>query len=110
MAERVVVTAGANGIGLAIARAFLAAHAQVYICDIDAGALQSALRNHQGLMGEVADVANEADVDRTFSNAAETMGGIDCLVNNAGIGGPRAAIEDIALEDWERTLRVNLTG
>jgi NAD(P)-dependent dehydrogenase (short-subunit alcohol dehydrogenase family) len=107
---RVVVTAGAAGIGRAIARTFAEHGARVHICDVDDAAL-SAFR---GEMPEVtqtrADVASVADVERVFQEARERLGGLDVLVNNAGIAGPTAKIEDIRPEDWERCIAVDLNG
>jgi len=57
-----------------------------------------------------ADVSNEADVDRLFDTAAKTLGGLDALINNAGIAGPTAAVEDITPGDWRRCFDVGLTG
>jgi NAD(P)-dependent dehydrogenase (short-subunit alcohol dehydrogenase family) len=57
-----------------------------------------------------ADVSQRADVERLFADVRGTLGGLDVLVNNAGIAGPTAKIEDIAPEDWERTIAVDLTG
>ncbi len=108
--KRVVVTAGADGIGRAIARAFLDAGARVHICDVDAGKLAAFAAAAPGLGTTLADVADEAQVDRLFDEALAGLGGLDVLVNNAGIAGPTAAIEDVAPEDWRRTLAVNLDG
>ena len=105
--QRVLVTAGAAGIGHAIAATFLQHGARVHICDIDEGALA---RCRAGLAASqsVADVSKPADVERLFGDVKYQLGGLDVLVNNAGIAGPTAKIEDIAPEDWERTLAVDL--
>jgi NAD(P)-dependent dehydrogenase (short-subunit alcohol dehydrogenase family) len=108
--QRVIVTAGGSGIGRAIAERFLAAGAQVHICDIAADTLDDALAALDGVRGSVADVGVPADVEKLVTDATGWMGGVDVLVNNAGIGGPRAAIEDISYEDWDRTITVNLNG
>lgn len=108
--QRVIVTAGGSGIGRAIAERFLAAGAQVHICDIAPDTLDDALAAHDGLRGSVADVGAPEDVEKLVAEAAGWMGGVDVLVNNAGIGGPRAALEDISYEDWDRTITVNLNG
>lgn len=107
---RVLVTAGAAGIGAVIARAFLEAEAKVMVCDIDAAALASFKAEHSGVFGDVCDVADEAAVTSLFAAADRNLGGLDVLVNNAGIAGPTAGIADMALGDWKRTLDVNLTG
>jgi len=107
---RVLVTAGASGIGLATARAFLAEGARVHVCDVDAAALEALARNHPDAGRSSCDVADTDAVDRLFDTVAATLGGLDVLVNNAGIAGPTARCEEVSLADWERTLAVNLTG
>jgi len=107
---RVLVTAGASGIGLATARAFATEGARVLVCDIDESALAAIAASDPRLAQVVCDVADPAAVGRLFDAVTTTLGGLDTLVNNAGIAGPTAACEDIALADWERTLAVNLTG
>ena len=107
---RVLVTAGASGIGLATARAFAGEGARVFICDVDRKALAAVAGSDPGFGQLACDVADPASVDRLFAAATAALGGLDALVNNAGIAGPTAACEDIALADWERTLAVDLTG
>ncbi len=58
----------------------------------------------------IADVSDPQQVDEFVTAAIDSLGGVDVLVNNAGIGGPRAALEDIAIDDWDRTIAVNLNG
>jgi len=108
--QRVVVTAGASGIGRAIAEVLITAGARVYICDVDEGLLAAFAAAHPGAGAMRADVAVEDDVDRLFDAAAESLSGLDALVNNAGIAGPTAAVEDIAPADWRRCIDVDLTG
>ena len=108
--QRVVVTAGASGIGLAIAQKFLAEGAGVFICDIAAPALETALKDNPGLQGAIANVGDPHSVETFFNKALCTLGGIDVLVNNAGIGGPRAKIEEIDYQDWDDCIRINLSG
>jgi len=107
---RVLVTAGASGIGLAIAREFLREGAQVHVCDVDARALAALSASEPNVSHSHCDVADESAVKRLFDEMLVRHGGLDVLVNNAGIAGPTARCEDIALADWERTLVVNLTG
>jgi len=109
-AARVLVTAGGSGIGLAIAREFVSEGARVHVCDVDARALGALSASDPALSHSSGDVADEATVTRIFDAALTHLGGLDVLVNNAGIAGPTARCEDIALADWERTLAVNLTG
>jgi len=104
---RVLVTAGAAGIGLAIARTFCDQGAKVFVCDVDDKAL-TALDKDIGRTR--ADVASVADVDRLFTEAQKALGGLDVLVNNAGIAGPTAKVEDIRPEDWDRCIAIDLNG
>ena len=107
---RVIVTAGAAGIGRAIAGAFVEHGARVHVCDVDEKAL-GALREALPQVTQTrADVASLADVDRLFSEAKQRLGGLDVLVNNAGIAGPTAKVEDIRPEDWARCIAVDLNG
>jgi len=108
--SRVIVTAGGGGIGNVIVRAFAEAGASVFTCDVDAALVEAVRKSRPGVGATVADIAVEADVDRLFDEALAHLGGLDVLVNNAGIGGPVGCVEDLALADWERTLAVNLTG
>jgi NAD(P)-dependent dehydrogenase (short-subunit alcohol dehydrogenase family) len=104
---RVLVTAGAAGIGLAIARTFRDHGARVFTCDVDELALAALDKD----IGRVkADVASRADVERFFAEAHKALGGLDVLVNNAGIAGPTGKVEDIAPEDWDRCIAIDLTG
>jgi len=107
---RVLVTAGASGIGLATARAFAREGARVHVCDVDQAALDALGASDPAVARSVCDVADGAAVARMFDQVSAAFGGLDALVNNAGIAGPTAACEDIAFADWERTLAVNLTG
>jgi len=107
---RVLVTAGASGIGLATARAFVLEGARVHVCDVDGPALDALSASDAQLTRSVCDVSDPAAVARLFETVASTLGGLDALVNNAGVAGPTAPCEDVALRDWERTLAVNLTG
>ena len=108
--KRVVVTAGASGIGLAIAQKFLAQGDQVFVCDVSSSALAVAMDENSGLLGETADVGKPWSVEEFFDHAITAMNGIDVLVNNAGIGGPREKIEDIEYADWDDSIRINLSG
>lgn len=104
---RVIVTAGAGGIGRAIVDAFLAEGAQVATCDIDREALATL---PPGVICDVVDVSNHAALGAFVDRAASQMGGVDCLVNNAGIAGPTGRIEDLDIAEIERCLSVCLTS
>jgi NAD(P)-dependent dehydrogenase (short-subunit alcohol dehydrogenase family) len=107
---RVLVTGGGSGIGLAIAARFLADSASVHVADLSPEALSAARIAHPGLTRSQVDVADPVQVDRLFGEALAALGGLDVLVNNCGIAGPAAPLEAISPEDWDRTLRVNLSG
>src|SRR4051812_16956426 len=104
---RVLVTAGAAGIGRVIAQTFVDNGARVHVCDVEEKALGAL---PEKITGTRADVANLADVERLFADAARQLGGLDVLVNNAGIAGPTAKVEDIRPEDWDRCIAVDLSG
>lgn len=108
--KRVLITAGAAGIGRVTAEAFLSAGAKVFICDVDQAALDKTQKEQPRLKGLLADVADEAQVAALFKAALAHLGGLDILVNMAGIAGPTASIEEIAFADWRRCLGVNLDG
>jgi len=108
--QRVIITAGAAGIGRAIAAAFLEQGARVFICDVDKAALDEFRKALPKAGTTVADVADAGQVDRLFKEAGDFLGGLDVLVNNAGIAGPTGPVEEISQEDWRRTLAVNLEG
>jgi NAD(P)-dependent dehydrogenase (short-subunit alcohol dehydrogenase family) len=108
--QKVLITAGAGGIGLALSRAFLAAGARVYICDVDAAALSRAAGEMPGLITQSCDVGNRAAVAAMVADAVQRLGGLDVLVNNAGIGGPTKPVHELDPADWDAVLRVNLTG
>jgi NAD(P)-dependent dehydrogenase (short-subunit alcohol dehydrogenase family) len=107
---RVLVTAGANGIGRAIARAFVAEGAKVHVCDIDERALSALAESDPDISRSVCDVSDRACVGRLFDEALAVLGGLDCLVNNAGIAGPTGRVDEIDPADWEACLAVDLTG
>ena len=107
---RVLITAGAGGIGRAIVDMLIVHGARVHICDVDEGALAEFRRAYPAHGVTKADVSSEADVERMFDDVTRTLGGLDALVNNAGIAGPTGAVEDIAPADWRRCIDIDLTG
>lgn len=107
---RVVITAGASGIGLETARAFIEEGARVSVCDVDRDALERLADSDPQIDAAAADVTDRAGIAGFVAGAAERLGGLDCLVNNAGIAGPTAAVGDIDPGDWDRCLDVCLTG
>jgi NAD(P)-dependent dehydrogenase (short-subunit alcohol dehydrogenase family) len=107
---RVLVTAGAAGIGRVIAKTFHEHGARVHVCDIDENALASLKKELPAVTQTVADVAKLDDVERLFADVKKNLNGLDVLVNNAGIAGPTALVEDMKPEDWDRCIAVDLNG
>jgi NAD(P)-dependent dehydrogenase (short-subunit alcohol dehydrogenase family) len=107
---RVLVTAGAAGIGLEIARTLHREGARVHFCDVDRAALDAAAETDPDLTSSYGDVADRSDVAQVFEEALAVLGGLDVLVNNAGIAGPTARVEEINPEDWDRCLEICITG
>ena len=109
-AGTVLVSAGASGIGRVVAEAFLSSGAAVHICDISADNIEQFLEANPGASATVADVSEPAQVDRVFSDLIERHDRLNVLVNNAGIAGPTAAVENIEVEDWDACIGVDLNG
>jgi NAD(P)-dependent dehydrogenase (short-subunit alcohol dehydrogenase family) len=106
----VLVTGGASGIGAATAARFLEEGAKVCVLDRDAPASAAIRKRLPGLAGTVAaDVSRPAEVREAFAEAVRLLGGVDVLINNAGIS-VRHAFLDITPEEWDRVLGVDLTG
>jgi NAD(P)-dependent dehydrogenase (short-subunit alcohol dehydrogenase family) len=108
--QRVLVTAGASGIGRAIAEVLAEAGARVHICDVDDTALSDLRRDLPEIGATNADVSNDAAVDQLFRDVQSRLGGLDVLVNNAGLAGPTGPVEEIDPVAWRRCLEVGLTG
>jgi NAD(P)-dependent dehydrogenase (short-subunit alcohol dehydrogenase family) len=107
---RVLVTAGANGIGLAIARAFIGEGAKVHTCDVDEMALSALALSDPAISRSLCDVSDRSAVRNLFSDAMAKLGGLDVLVNNAGVAGPTSKVEEMNPEDWDHCLEICLTG
>jgi NAD(P)-dependent dehydrogenase (short-subunit alcohol dehydrogenase family) len=108
MSQRVMITAAASGIGQAIAEAFHANGAKVHICDASEEALKVFRAAHPDIAAARVNVRSEAEVDAWFDDALEDLGGLDVLVNNAGIKGPTAPVDDIELDEWRECIEVCL--
>jgi len=109
-AKRVLITGGASGIGAATAARFLEEGAQVVVLDRDDKGRAKIQRQLPTLAGTVAaDVSNLQQVQAAFNEAVQQMGGVDVLINNAGIS-IRHKFLDITPQEWDRILAVNLTG
>jgi NAD(P)-dependent dehydrogenase (short-subunit alcohol dehydrogenase family) len=107
VSRTVLVTAGASGIGRAIAEVFAEAGDRVHVCDVAPQALDALRIERPEIITHQADVADPAAVARLFEALGDRL---DVLVNNAGVGGPRAPIEDTDEGEWEHTVAVNLNG
>ena len=107
---RVLVTAGASGIGAAIASAFVETGAEIHVCDIDDAALAAFQKRFPLCQATHADVADETQVAALFKTQQKRFGGLDVLVNCAGIAGPTAGVDKITEQDWKRSVEVNLSG
>ena len=108
--KRVLITAGAGGIGRAMTDVFYKAGARVHICDVVQTAIDATVKAFPGVSATLADVSKLSDVDQLFADVTKHLGGLDCLINNAGIAGPTGKVEDIPVEEWERCIAVDLNG
>ena len=107
---KIVITAGASGIGSEIAQVLSQADAKVIICDKDGEALDQFSNNYPEIITLKADVSNEEEVVSAFDAVKDQFGEINALINNAGIAGPSSKLEDTNFNDWQNTLNVNLNG
>ena len=107
---RVLVTAGASGIGRAIVEVLVNQGARVHTCDIDGGRLASFRQALPNVSTSHTDVSDPKEVEALFRDVLRSLGGLDVLVNNAGISGPTAKLEDTEIDAWHRTIDVNLNS
>lgn len=106
----VLVTGGRSGIGRAIADAFAGQGANVLICGRDETAMSKTLAKAPLLNGFIADVGDPQSVRAMYSHLRERFGRIDVLVNNAGVSGPTAPVDEITDEEWRDVIAINLNG
>ncbi len=107
---RVLVTAGASGIGLAIAETFASQGARIHVCDNSEQTLGDCRSAHPDWGTTLCDVSQEDQVAQLFNDISNQLGGLDVLINNAGIAGPTGGIDELSSDDWRQTINVNLTG
>jgi len=110
LGRRFIITGGASGMGAALVRDFAAQGSSVVSLDVDRGVGEAVIAKCEGTARfSACDVADEASVERAFAEAAEVLGGLDVLINAAGIAPGRPA-EDITLESWDRMFAINSRG
>lgn len=105
---RVMITAGAAGIGLKIAEAFAREGAWIGICDIDNLAVERVRQSHPDWLAMALDVSDDQALERWFNAAEIETRGLDVLVNNAGIAGPIGPVETLDYAEWQRCLTIGL--
>lgn len=111
MNQRVVlISAGASGIGLAMAKAFINNDFLVHVCDVSNQAIEQFTVNYPQASASVTDVSSVAEVDKMFDALNTRYGRLDVLINNAGIAGPTAKVGDINPDDWDKTISVDLSS
>lgn len=110
MPQRVLITAGAAGIGREFARAFAANGAKVFVCDIDEAALAAIAKEIPGLTARRCDMSQRGEIAAMVPAAVEALGGLDVLINNAGIAGLTLPVEQYPPDDWDKVVAVNLTA
>jgi len=110
MPQKVLITAGAAGIGREFARAFAATGAKIFVCDIDDAALAAIAKEIPGLVAKRCDMAVRAEIETMVPAAAEALGGIDVLINNAGIAGMTLPVDQYPPDDWDKVIAINLTA
>ena len=107
---KIVITAAASGLGSEIATTLSKSGSQVFICDNNESVLENFSKKNPLINCVFADVSNETQMKKFFSEIKNEFGEINVLINNAGVSGPSSKLEDIDLEDWKNTLDINLNG
>jgi len=109
--KKIIISAGASGIGWATAKIFLSRGATVYLCDINNRSLRKIKKhplNNKKLFSYECDASDEYEVANFFNQIKKKTKKIDALINNVGIAGPTETIEKLNSDDWEKTLKVNV--
>ena len=108
--QRALITGAGSGIGKVMAQHFEKAGARIWICDADTNNLEQSLKENPDWNGTPCDISEENQVDQLFKEMSDSFGGLEILVNNAGIAGPTAPVEEIDPDEWRRSVGVNLNG
>tara|TARA_B100000401_G_scaffold246448_1_gene167168 strand:+ start:935 stop:1720 length:786 start_codon:yes stop_codon:yes gene_type:complete len=109
--KKIIISAGASGIGWATAKVCLSKGAYVYLCDIDNKSLNKIKKHplaNKKLFYYECDASDEDDVSNFFSKVNKKTKKVDALINNVGVAGPTGTIEKLSSEDWEKTLKINV--
>ena len=109
--KKIIISAGASGIGWSTAKICLSRGAIVYLCDIDNKSLNKIRKhplNNKKLFSYEFDASDEYEVSNFFQQVNKKTKKIDALINNVGVAGPTGTIEKLSSEDWERTLKINV--
>ncbi len=106
---RALITGASQGLGVAVAETFVREGARVFLCARNADAVRE-VAERVGAGWTRADVGQAADVDRLVAEAVQYLGGLDVLVSNAGVYGPKGAIQDVDWQEWVDALNINLCG
>lgn len=107
---KVVIIAGASGIGRTIARSYIAQQCQVFVCDISTPFITDFKKEFPDTYIEQTDVSNYTNVKTFFDGVKKQIDCIDVLVNCAGIAGPTALLEEVAPDEWDKTIAINVNG
>ena len=110
MPQKVLITAGAAGIGREFARAFAKTGAKVFICDIDDKGLADMAKEIPGLVARRCDIGQRAEIEKMVPAAIAALGGLDVLINNAGVSGMTLPVDQYPPDDWDKVVAINLTG
>jgi len=110
MSRRILVTAGASGIGREFVRAFAALGDVVFVCDINADALKILKTEIPEIVTHVCDISKRAEIEKMVHEGVNALGGFDVLINNAGIAGPTSPVDEIDPAEWDKVMQIDLTA
>jgi len=111
--KKIIISAGASGIGWATTKICLSRGAFVYICDLDLKSLNKIRKhslNNKRLFSYNCDASNEEEVSNFFNQIKKKTNKIDALINNVGVAGPTGSLEKLNSEDWENTLHTDVNS
>ena len=109
--KKIIISAGASGIGWATTKVCLSKGATVYLCDIDIKSLRKVQKhplNNKKLFSYECDASDEYEVSELFDKIKKKTNKIDALINNVGIAGPTGSLEKLSSGEWEKTLKINV--